>query len=144
MKIILDTNIYISSFAFDSHIENFYHDILKKDDIDIYFSDETFDELVKKLDLKEFSSILAKSKRLIGRADIVSFIQNIKTNSIIISNPIEKVTICRDSNDNKFLELAKAIQADYIISGDKDLLELGEFEGVKILKPSEFLHIIGI
>jgi len=139
MKIILDTNIYISSFVFDSHVENFYLEILKKDEIDIYFSDETFDELVKKLDLKEFSSILAKSKRLIGRIDIDSFIQNIKTNSIIISDPTEKVVICRDPNDNKFLELAKAIQADYIISGDKDLLDLSEFEGVRIVKPSEFL-----
>ena len=144
MKIILDTNIYISSFAFDSHVENFYLEILKKDEIDIYFSDETFNELVKKLDLNEFSSILAKSKRLIGRVDVDGFIQNIKVNSIIISDPLEKVTICRDPNDNKFLELAKAIKADYIISGDKDLLELGDFEGVVILKPGEFLQEIGI
>jgi predicted nucleic acid-binding protein len=38
-----------------------------------------------------------------------------------------------------FLEIAKEVKADYLITGDNDLLELGKFENTEILKPSEFL-----
>jgi putative PIN family toxin of toxin-antitoxin system len=49
--------------------------------------------------------------------------------------------VSRDPDDDKFLETAVTGQADYIVSGDKDLLDLGEYEGIKILKPAEFLAI---
>jgi predicted nucleic acid-binding protein len=47
-----------------------------------------------------------------------------------------------DPDDNKFLECALQCKADYIISGDTHLLDLKEFEGIKILRAAEFLKII--
>jgi putative PIN family toxin of toxin-antitoxin system len=58
----------------------------------------------------------------------------------------ERVTItksircCRDPKDDKFLELAVNRHADILITGDKDLLTLGTFENIPILKPSDFLY----
>lgn len=49
------------------------------------------------------------------------------------------ITDCRDVKDNKFLELAATGRADYIISGDQDLLVLNPFRGILILTPREFL-----
>ena len=46
---------------------------------------------------------------------------------------------CRDPKDNMFLELAAAGKADFIITGDKDLLALHPWRGVSILTPSSFL-----
>ena len=46
------------------------------------------------------------------------------------------------SKDDKFLTLAVAAQADYIISGDADLLVLHPFQGIHIIKPADFLDII--
>ncbi len=51
----------------------------------------------------------------------------------------ETVTDCRDAKDNKFLELALSGEADYIVSGDEDLLILSPFRGISILTPREFL-----
>jgi uncharacterized protein len=51
----------------------------------------------------------------------------------------EVVTDCRDVKDNKFLELAVSGKADYIVSGDEDLLVLNPFRGIPILTPREFL-----
>ena len=51
----------------------------------------------------------------------------------------EKITVCRDPKDNKFLELAVAGNADCLITGDKDLLILNPFRGIKIISPSDFL-----
>lgn len=52
--------------------------------------------------------------------------------------PEKKITACRDKADNRFLEAAVAGKADYVISSDHHLLELKEFEGIKILKPGAF------
>lgn len=50
------------------------------------------------------------------------------------------VTACRDVKDNKFLELAVSGKADYIVSGDEDLLVLNPFRGIPILTPRNFLN----
>ncbi len=51
----------------------------------------------------------------------------------------EKITVCRDPKDNKFLELAVAGNADCIVTGDKNLLILNPFRGIKIISTSDFL-----
>src|SRR5437660_3071885 len=53
----------------------------------------------------------------------------------------ESVTDCRDSDDNKFLELAVGGNATHIISGDKDLLALNPFRGIPVLTPQAFLSL---
>ena len=53
--------------------------------------------------------------------------------------PDQKVRACRDPKDDKFLEAALAAGADCIVSGDADLLDMGSFEGIPILRPAEFL-----
>lgn len=49
------------------------------------------------------------------------------------------IGISRDPGDDKFLALAVTGQADAIISGDRDLLELGTHEGIPIFTPAQFL-----
>jgi len=46
--------------------------------------------------------------------------------------------ITKDTTDNRFMELAGTGKADYIVIGDKHLLELKSFHGIKILAPAEF------
>ena len=48
--------------------------------------------------------------------------------------------ISRDPDDDKFLALAAIGQADAIISGDRDLLELVTYEGIPILTPAQFMQ----
>jgi putative PIN family toxin of toxin-antitoxin system len=51
----------------------------------------------------------------------------------------ELVTACRDPQDDKFLEAAVVGKADYLVSGDADLLDLTPYQGIPILRPTEFL-----
>lgn len=53
--------------------------------------------------------------------------------------PKRRITVCRDSQDNMFLEAAADGNANMIVSGDDDLLSLEEFEGIPIITPIEFL-----
>ena len=56
--------------------------------------------------------------------------------------PKKKVRVCRDPKDNQILALCWVGQADFLITGDKDLLSLKEFKNTKIVRPKEFLKII--
>jgi predicted nucleic acid-binding protein len=53
-----------------------------------------------------------------------------------------KAVIERDPEDNKILACAIAIQADYVITRDLDLLDIGLYRGIMIIKPEYFIHLI--
>ena len=45
--------------------------------------------------------------------------------------------VCRDADDDKFIACALSASADFIVSGDKDLLDIGRYKSVKIISASE-------
>ena len=51
--------------------------------------------------------------------------------------------VCEDKDDDKYLEAALAADADYVVSSDHHLLEVGRYEGVEVLKPGEFTRRLG-
>lgn len=53
------------------------------------------------------------------------------------------ISICRDDDDNHLLALAKKSNADYIITGDKDLLDINKFEKTRIIRFREALELFG-
>lgn len=56
--------------------------------------------------------------------------------------PVSNISLCRDPKDNDILSLAVDGAADYIITGDSDLLTLGKIEKTMIMKPKEFLDVM--
>ena len=68
----------------------------------------------------------------------IAFVENIIANALIIE-PVLKINVCRDSKDNKFLEVAFTAGATCIISGDQDLLILNPFNDIPIITPAVFL-----
>ena len=58
-----------------------------------------------------------------------------------IVQPKSKFDAVRDKKDNKILECAFDCRANYIVTGDNDLLDLKEFKGIKILNSKEFLDV---
>lgn len=60
-----------------------------------------------------------------------------------VVEPKQKFDVVKeDPNDNKFLEVAVEGKADYIVSGDRDLLRLGNFMEIKIISPTEMVNIL--
>ena len=130
MRVVFDNNVLISSVLLENSVPD---KALTKAEADftILCSEPIFNELVAKLFLPKFDkyvSIHTRKKVLKYFAQKALFIE-----------PKDKITICRDPKDNMFLELAVAGKASCIITGDKDLLELHPFRGIKILSPSDFL-----
>src|SRR5205085_5743217 len=88
-------------------------------------------ELNEVLSRKKFDGYLPEEKRK-------RFLTALAKEAALIE-VTQEVLGCRDPKDNKFLELAVCGNADCIISGDKDLLELNPFRGIAISNPDEFL-----
>jgi len=129
-KIVLDTNIIISSFfgGNPAKILNLFEDEL----ITVIISTDIFSEF-KRVLLRQFencSEVLTILKLFLEKAELV-------TPKITVS------IIEADPSDNKFLECALAGKADFIISGDqKHLLPLKSFQNIPILSPKQFLDLL--
>lgn len=58
--------------------------------------------------------------------------------AMIIIEPSSHIEICRDPDDDKFLECAKDSHALYIVSGNKDLLVIEKYENIQIVTAKDF------
>ena len=131
MKVVLDTNIFISGIfwkgASNKVIINW-----KEGKFILVTSLRTISEIIKVL--KDFKIKLSDYM-------IKEWIDLIIKNSIIVE-PREKINIVKDDpKDNIFIETAVAGNVDYIVSQDNHLLKLKEFRGIKIITPEEFNKI---
>ena len=73
--------------------------------------------------------------------DREAFLEALIERSVLVEIT-EQVSACRDPKDDKVLELAVSGKADYIISGDKDLLVLNPFRHIAVITADEFLREI--
>ena len=75
-------------------------------------------------------------------SEIDEFVAQFESVAIFVTPKIHVDAIARDPADNRVLEAAIAGHADFIVSGDQDLLELVNFESIPIITPARFLAII--
>lgn len=131
LKVVIDTNVFISAYLNTRGHPARIIDLWIRGAFDLYLSDEILDEYLR---------VLVK----IGIAPPIVRLLNrrISKYSRLIRPAISITKIKNDPSDNKFLECAVVSKADFIISGDRHLLELGNIEDVKIVTPVEFLKFI--
>jgi len=127
-KIIIDTNLWIS-FLLSKRID-FIDNLLNGKNVRLIFCQELLAELLEvsaRPKLKKFFT--PNDKKL-----IFNIIERYAEYVIVTSN----VNLCRDDKDNFLLSLAKDSKADFLITGDKDLLVLKTFEETRIVTVSEY------
>jgi putative PIN family toxin of toxin-antitoxin system len=74
-------------------------------------------------------------------ADRVQYLAILQREADVVRSD-ESVEAARDSDDDKFLEVALAGDADYVVSGDRDLLTLESYRGIDIVTPHAFVEIV--
>ena len=131
-RFVIDTNVLVSGILiFQSSSDQAYK---KARSIGkILFSESSSQELEEILKRPKFNKYVSLESRN-------QFITKFKLESEQITIT-ETINICRDSKDNKFLELAINGNADFIITGDQDLLVLNPFRGIKIITVNQFLKL---
>ena len=90
--------------------------------------------------MKEFDDVVSrpKIKKRIGETDPAIFRREYLLSTIFV-RPKSNVTVCADPDDNMLLECAQEAGADYLVTGDDDLLRLGCFRKTQIVKPTWFI-----
>lgn len=126
MKILFDTNVLIAAFiAHGASSEVFDHCLSEHD---IFTSHWILDELEEKL-TKKFRFHESKVK------NIIKFVT---ANAKMVEPARLSENVCRDRDDDNVLAAGLKAKADCIVTGDKDLLILKSFRGIKIISPSDF------
>lgn len=132
IKVVVDTNVFISSF-FGGNPRKII-DLWKSGQITLCLSKPIIDEYIEVLqrlglqDERELEELLS----LFAHGFHVAF--TAKTPEL---NIVEK-----DPDDNKFIECAVALKAEFIISGDKALLAIEDYTQIKIVTPKAFLMML--
>ncbi len=128
-RVVLDTNVFISFLISDSFTKLDKH--IKSKRIVFLLSEEL---------LLEFLEVVSrpKLKKYFSEKDINKLLDAIQDNAEFIEIS-SKVNVCRDFKDNFLLSLSLDGKADFLITGDEDLLILKKFKKTSILKISEYL-----
>lgn len=135
MKIILDTNIWIS-FLLGKRL-SILVELFSRKDIHIYVSEELIKELISVISRSKFSN-------KISRQSFDNLLELINVKCKMVDSNLEEESNLRDEKDLFILGMAKNIPADYIVTGDKDILILKSYKHTKILTFTEFQSIINI
>jgi uncharacterized protein len=129
MRVVIDTNIWISALL-SRYLRDLIQAILIEDRISILFSSAL---------ITEIESVVKrpKIKKYINENDASVFLDILVSRGELIEVRTE-IKICRDPKDDFILALCKDGNADYLITGDKDLLILNPFEDTQIMTIADF------
>ncbi|MBU2634469.1 MAG: putative toxin-antitoxin system toxin component, PIN family [Nanoarchaeota archaeon] len=136
MKITVDTNVLISSTFWYGASDKIIEKVENKE-VGLVLSKDIIEEFLRVLNYKEIQKKI-KNKNL----EMKRTVDKIVSISTIIEPKKKFNVIKEDFDDNKILECGVEGNVNFIITQDKHLLKLKEFEGIKIIKPKEFLEII--
>ena len=133
MRGVMDTNVFVSGIFWEGNLCSQLIEKWKSKKFELVSSMEIIDELVKTL--KDFKIQMSDSMIEDWRNLIIE-------NSIIVESTSKIEVIKDDPDDNKFLEVAVDGKAELIVSQDRHLLNLKEYNGINIVKPEEAVNLI--
>lgn len=127
--VVLDTNVLVSALGFggpplDALLRTF------DDDVRLLASEETLHELER---------VMTYDHLPFADADRTQYLAILRRETDVVQ-PDDVVDIVRDPDDDKFLEVALAGDADFVVSGDRDLLGLESYRDIDVITPDEFVE----
>lgn len=136
MRAVLDTNVIISATLVANGNEDRILRAWRGGLFELVLSPPILDEMGRAL----FYDKLRKA-RWMTEDEIVLLLQALAQESMLVPGRV-RVEVCRDPEDNKFLEAAIEARARYVVTGDKDLLNLKAYRGIRIVRSPAFLRVL--
>ena len=133
VRFVFDTNVIISALLFENSkpAQAFKYALANG-------------EVLLSLDLlEELNEVLGRKKlnRYVTNEEREEFLETLIERAVLIEI-VDNVQECRDPKDDQVLELALNGEAQYIITGDRDLLVLNPFRNIRVIKVEDFLKTI--
>lgn len=131
IRVVFDTNVIISAIGFggrplDALLQAF------DQSVQLVASEETLAELERVFEYEHLPFTTYEQ---------VQYPAIIRLEAEVVESKTS-LNIVRDNDDDKFIECAIAGDADYIVSGDKDLREVGSYDEIEVITPAEFLSLL--
>jgi putative PIN family toxin of toxin-antitoxin system len=130
MKIVLDTNVFISGIFFGGQPSQ----ILKS------WRQAKIQIVLTEKILEEYKRVGEELSTKYPSIDIEPIIELFIIFGELVETKGISETICEDPDDNKFIECAIASQSKLIVSGDKHLLNISGYKDIEVLKPHKFVE----
>ena len=132
MRIVLDTNVFISSF-FGGNPRTII-DLWKDGRLTLCLSQDIFDEYIEVL----------RRLGLDNTPEMEELLKLFATGfHIVFTTRTPEIHVVADPDDDKFIACALALKAGCVVSGDKALVDVRLYQGIRIVTPREFLEIMG-
>jgi len=129
MRVVLDTNVFISGIFFSGPPSQ----ILKA------WANKKFQLVLSQPILDEYQRVSEELSSKFFSIDISQILDFVMIHGLFVDTQGYSIAVCDDSDDDKFIECALAGNCEIIISGDKHLLKLSKYQGVAILAPRYFV-----
>jgi uncharacterized protein len=134
---VLDTNILISaSFGKKGSTTGQILKALRDQKFILITTPEILIEIEEVL---HYEKILKLTK--MTEQDINKFMEVVIDWSFVVPGDVVVQAVEKDPDDDKFLAAAIEARADYVVSGDKPLLDIGEYQGIRIIAPRDFVYL---
>jgi putative PIN family toxin of toxin-antitoxin system len=129
MKIVLDTNVFISGIFFSGPPSK----ILQA------WRDSKIQIVLSKEILEEYQRVAEELSFKFPAIDIEQIIELLTIYGEVFETKDISISVCEDPDDNKFIECAIASNSKLIVSGDKHLLSISGYHKISVLKPRDFM-----
>jgi len=136
MRVVLDTNVIISSTLIRGGNEDRILRAFQRGAFSLVLSPAILEELARALGYERIRTL-----QWMTDAEVGVFLETLAQASIFVPGRVA-VRASRDPDDDKFLAAAVEGRARYVVSGDRDLLTLKNYRGIRIVRPAEFLEIL--
>ncbi|MGH2561896.1 MAG: putative toxin-antitoxin system toxin component, PIN family [Thermomicrobiales bacterium] len=132
-RILFDANVWVSAFIYPSSVPGQSIRLLRLKRVSSVISPALIDQVLRAL-----VRIRASEETLQeARTELVTL-------SSLVEPTLRLAVIIAKESDNRVLECAVAGQVEFIVTGDrKHLLRLGQYEGIPIISPREFVETVG-
>jgi len=138
LRVIIDTNVLVSSVISKKGAPAFLIQAWSEGLFDLVISEAIITEIERVLSEHSLKQVFK-----ISNDHIASLVELLRRNSILVPGSAAVAgAVPADPTDEMFIAAALDGNADVIVSGDKDLLEIESFQGVAILTPRQFLDRI--
>jgi len=132
VNIVCDTNVLISGVLFGGHAREILQ-LASRGVLTNFVSPEI---------LREAERVLSRSKFGLRPEHVIEILSLFKDSFEIVIPSLKVQAIHSDPHDNHVIEAALAAGAEFIISGDKHLLKLVEWEGIRVVSPAQFIKSV--
>jgi putative PIN family toxin of toxin-antitoxin system len=137
MRIVLDTNQFVSALIRKEGHPAQILQAWREGKIDIAVSPNLLEEVYEVLNRPRI-----KRKYHLTTEDIEGYLMLLQKYALMMPGMLEVNVLVEDTDDNVIIACAVEAEADYIVSGDHHLLNLREYQDIRIIRASEFLQIL--